>query len=580
MKKSLLWMFAAILTCGMTMTSCSTEDNEINQKKSSKVMDLFDFEDGDVSMFQIVDPARMTVTTEAEATSASNVAKFTRSNSSSRGMAFYNFSDYTENAKGVKISFDFMIPAAILAPSAITIGDATVHNPTFGVNEGQYGYTSNGAIFNIGATRGKAYGGANENYFWINDKVAAASQEEIKAEDLWGKWMHVELFVDVENRQYTYDVQMEGNSIFSGETEFLSENAQTCTQIDICAGNSGTYYLDNLYIMKYYSDASIKYADYTINYVDTEGNELLVDGVAKPSITRRAKVGSAITLLDSEKANFTNADGSLKYIYQSDNSENATVNAEGNEITVVYKIEEMAKYKYRLNLRYQYEDGTTERIKFIDGEQFEGQSVQVGYYASYKNEKDGKWYVTPVTDNAKSGIGRYYTFTGNEDKNSQGVCQVDVYYTATDEYVYIAEFEDEALMTLVGTVTNANWGSFNGGLFTRFSSGYCAKLAADSYMYTKPLPAGKYQVGIYSRNDSSADGWVTLGYVLNGELTKLNIDGPAWGNAWCNWMTIDNVEIPEGASLAVINDGHANTLSLDLLTIINQPEPEPEPAAE
>ena len=58
MKKSLLWMFAAILTSGMTMTSCSTEDNEVNQKESSKFMDSFDFEDGDVSMFQIVDPAR------------------------------------------------------------------------------------------------------------------------------------------------------------------------------------------------------------------------------------------------------------------------------------------------------------------------------------------------------------------------------------------------------------------------------------------------------------------------------------------------------------------------------------------
>ena len=48
-------MFAAILTSGMTMTSCSTEDNEVNQKESSKFMDSFDFEDGDVSMFQIVD---------------------------------------------------------------------------------------------------------------------------------------------------------------------------------------------------------------------------------------------------------------------------------------------------------------------------------------------------------------------------------------------------------------------------------------------------------------------------------------------------------------------------------------------
>lgn len=29
MKKKVLWMLAAILTCGLTMTSCFTEDNPV-----------------------------------------------------------------------------------------------------------------------------------------------------------------------------------------------------------------------------------------------------------------------------------------------------------------------------------------------------------------------------------------------------------------------------------------------------------------------------------------------------------------------------------------------------------------------
>lgn len=582
MKKNFMWTMAALFVSGLAFTACQVEDNPNPDPLAEFTPSAIDFEDEDVSMFTIADPARMTVSVVDDEATGSKVASFTRSNSSSRGFAYYNFASRTENATAVTVSFDFQVKAAILAPSAITVGDAYVHNATYAIKEGQYGYSSNGAIFNIGATRGKI-NGSNTNYFWINDQPAAVDNDsyEIKAADIWGQWLHVDLDINVANREYTYVVKKGNDVLFSSgdaPIAFLSDNAATCTQIDIASGNTGTYLLDNISVQKQGKDENIKYADYTIKFVDEEGNALPED--LKPAITRRAKVGTAITLLDSDKANFTNGDGSIKYTYQSDNSAEATVTAEGTVVTVIYKVEEMQKYKYRLNLRINKADGTTERMSYVDGEQFEGQTVMIGYVASFY--KDGVWYTTPIIDKANgkktNAEGRYYTFTGNEDKNSQGVCQKDIYYDVDNSYVYIADFENTDLMTLVGSVSNNDWASYNGGVFNRFSNGRCAKLTADSYMYTKPLAGGTYQVYIFGRNDSSNAGEqkIKLGVVSpEGILQKLDLEIGGWGNATTDGVTINNVVVPEGYSLAVINDGgSANTLSLDILYIVNQPAAE------
>lgn len=589
MKKNFMWTMAALFVSGLAFTACQVEDNPNPDPLAEFTPSAIDFEDEDVSMFTIADPARMTVSVVDDEATGSKVASFTRSNSSSRGFAYYNFAGKTENATAVTVSFDFQVKAAILAPSAITVGDAYVHNATYGINEGQYGYTSNGAIFNIGATRGKI-NGSNTNYFWINDQPAAVDNDsyEIKAADIWGQWLHVDLDINVANREYTYVVKKGNDVLFSSgdaPIAFLSDNAATCTQIDVASGNTGTYLLDNISVQKVGKDENIKYADYTIKFVDTEGNALPED--LKPAITRRAKVGTAITLLDSDKANFTNGDGSIKYTYESDNSAEATVTAEGTVVTVVYKVEEMQKYKYRLNLRIKKADDSQVRIAYIDGEQFEGQTVQVGYFASYY--LDGTWYVTPVVDTNKGGIGRYYTFTGNEDKNSQGVCQKDIYYEASTDYAFIGEFEGRnsftwgsgfALqsLTIVGDVVNVgvagkeDWHSFNGGLFTRFSGGYCAKLAADAYAYSTPLAAGKYNVSVYGRNDASADAFISIGYVLNGEL-KILAESGALGNSYCAYVNFEGIEIPEGASIAAINTGKGNNFSFDILEVKKYVEP-------
>ena len=275
MKKNFMWTMAALFVSGLAFTACQVEDNPNPDPLAEFTPSAIDFEDEDVSMFTIADPARMTVSVVDDEATGSKVASFTRSNSSSRGFAYYNFASRTENATAVTVSFDFQVKAAILAPSAITVGDANVHNATYGINEGQYGYTSNGAIFNIGATRGKI-NGSNTNYFWINDQPAAVDNDsyEIKAADIWGQWLHVDLDINVANREYTYVVKKGNDVLFSSgdaPIAFLSDNAATCTQIDIASGNTGTYLLDNISVQKQGKDENIKYADYTVKFVDVAG---------------------------------------------------------------------------------------------------------------------------------------------------------------------------------------------------------------------------------------------------------------------------------------------------------------------
>ena len=57
MKKNLLWMFAAILSCGMTMTSCSVEDVPGTVKPVITELDL-ESEDA-LNAFEVADASKL-----------------------------------------------------------------------------------------------------------------------------------------------------------------------------------------------------------------------------------------------------------------------------------------------------------------------------------------------------------------------------------------------------------------------------------------------------------------------------------------------------------------------------------------
>lgn len=564
MKKNFLWMSAAILTCGLTIASCAKMDYptgpEPNPDLAVNEVD-FNNEELDINeIFKTAADTRMTVELVDDAEKG-KVASLSRKNSSGRALACYDFSAQGENATAMKVSFDFNIPAAIQAPSPITVGDATVHNATTGVNEGQYGYTSNGAIFNIGATRGKV-NGSNTDYFMINDQPVAVNNDayEIKATDIWGKWFHVDLDVNVEEKTCTYVVTCGDEEYFSGEAPFLSENAQTCTQLDVAICNTGTYYIANLKTKKDGYDANLKYANYTISYVDTEGNP--VPEELKTTITRRGKVGEAITLLDADKANFANADGSVKYIYESDNAEGSTITEAGTEIKIVFKVEEAKKYKYVVNCVI---EGTSTRLTdAITGEQFEGVSSYEYPALTYKHE--GAYYsVAPKTYN-----GYEIVITGSEPTVA-GYIITTVNYTLDESIVYYAEMEDLAKTNVSGEVTS--WISFSNAKFNRFSQGCGIKMADGGYVWTDALEAGAYDIQLYGRCDKGPAAAPVIGYRnAAGEVTWIETEKAEWGNAAMLWDNFENVNIPAGCSVVIGWKGTGVYNSIDCVKIVKHVE--------
>ena len=561
MKKNLMWMMAAILTSGFALTACSVDDNPNPNPAGDPIPTVIDFEDEDASAITIPGTRiSMEVVADETAENGTKVAKFSRSNSSGFGYATLQLGDF-ENATNAELSFDFMIPAEILGQSAISLGDTYVHNADnggFNTSNGQYGFGTNGAIFYMGAFRGKAYGGGNENYFQINGQPAAASQEEHPAADVWGKWFHAEFLVDVLNKTVTYTISNSADEIWwSGENvPFVSENANTFTQLSIFIGNTGTYEIDNISVTKTSKDTSIKYADYTISYVDTEGNPIPEE--LKTTITRRGKVGDAITLLDADKANFTNADGSVKYTYQSDNAEGAVVTAEGTEIVIVYESAEVPKYQYIFNCMIEGGSGADAILAQFRGEEFEGKTTTVYLpIAYYKNEK---CYVTT----ADQYNGKTASVNGTEAK-TQGYILTTINYALDENWVYFADCED---MEIAGeTVNGFSWGTFN-----RVSQGKHIRLNAGTSMTTKDVipVAGTFDIALYGRSDSGTSSPVTI-YIVAADGTETKVEVAAtpetYASAGMGWFTFASVTIPAGAKLKFVNETEGNGFGYDCLKV-------------
>ena len=596
MKKSFIWMCAAALTCGMAFTSCAKMDYptgpEYYWTKDTKVLD---FEDGDVSMFLIPDKNRIAITAVDDA-AYGKVAKFAVTNRNQLPMGYYVFGDLTAKANRVTIEFDFNMQQ-ISGDSRITIGDANVHTPANGgfsvSSRNNTGYGVNGAIFQLGCTRGNA-GSGTENYFQINGVAKAANSDaiSIKPAEVFGLWLHAKVIVNVDDRLVSYVITKDGAELFSDdELPFFNEQAQKCSQFDVTFSQTGTTYIDNLSIESAI-DPSIKYANYTIKYVDPDGNEIM-----EPR-TDNGRVGKNPTLLASDMdPAYIDADGKIvpltmqnraewavsKWLYDSDDAAETVIAEEGTIVTVKFK--ECEKWNYRLNLVYADDQA---RIARIDGSIYSGDNAFAGYKIGY--QKDGKWYLTPRIDGYK---GRSYTFTEAETvelPNGTKRADKQIEYTLQPDIAFIAEFEDKEALTLVGDcktwigwgdVQFWAWGHANiANHFVRYSNGLAARLTEGSYFTTPALAAGTYKIYIYGRAGGSAAETVGL-YVMDnaGEMTpvdlsKTTIEADAEGNYvmptipnTMGYIQIGGIVIPEGGKLVIKNDGNANDLDLDFIAL-------------
>ena len=545
-----------------------------------------DFEDGDVSMFSIFDAGRMTITAVDDATNGTKVANFTCTNRNALPLGLYDFTDLTGKATMVAFEFDFNM-GSVAGHHRITIGDALVHNGESGgfsvSSKNNYGYGANGAIFYLGTDRGNL-GGGNENYFKINETPAAGSTLDVKADEVFGQWLHAEVMVNVDARKVTYAIY-KGDAdepLFSGiGVPFMSDAATACTEFDVSFSNTGSTLIDNLDITSFKSNAT--FADYTIKYVDANGNEI------KEARTGNGQVGKQVKLVDSDKAAIT-IDG-VKYVYDTDDSESVVIAESGTVITVTFR--EANKYYIALTLKTT-DNVTLKQLRGDDLWFWEGEKYDM--YPERGMLSNGKYYFAPanVTDSKGNPYNAYrVSLPGaieplfNKQQNKWYIMTTINEYAPVDSVAYYSDFERLALPTtdegkgtglgqLSGTVNS--WYSFSGSNFERFAGGRGIRLDVGSYVWTEPIAeAGTYKGALYGRNDISegCPNPYALGYELNGEFFKYTeLVIPTWGSATTGYNIVENVAIPAGAKLLVMNDGaltetsgKANLISLDDISL-------------
>lgn len=581
MKKNFLWMAAAIMTCGLAFTACAVDDNPNPdptypfdvEEYWNKTTSVIDFED-DVTPF--IGDSRITVGVGTVDGWDSKVATFQGAKNAQNGYSFAHY-DFTEKVQKAAISivtFDYFNANS---RAIVTIGDALVRTNGVGAGCAKTSYGAKGAIFRIGS---------DKNNFFINDVTMGP------VADWTNKWLKVVVKVYNFDRQVEWAV-MEGEEILAqsgvtegegeeavftpGKVDYWQADANEGTQIDVFGyiNNGNNNYIDNLSITNAVNP-EVKYADAKIIYVDPDGNE-----IKEAREVKDVRIGSYISLLESDKAPFYNAENTIKWVYDSDDAAEVAV-AEANTVVTV-KFKDSGKYAWRL--RQYFNDGngangTRIGTEWIEGEQFVGDTYTVFYQLAYKHPTDGKWYVAPKVGTYE---GRSYTFTGNESTNAAGTIHLmDVKYEKIDSIVWIGEFEDQTAMTLVGDVTTwIGWTDIvtAGNRFDRFSNGAGPRLTENSYfVINDEFEAGNYKIFIYGRNGGSEEQTVTLYYVPAGaamsELVKIEVEVPVWGGAVTGGVTIENVAIPAGAKLVIKNDGKASELDLDHISICKQPAAE------
>ena len=435
----------------------------------SQTVTTYDFEDGN-ALFTAdsrvsVDVVEGTQTIYNEAFELDGKAvSFKGASNAQNGYCFahYDFSALCEQAANVKVEFDALLGNG--ARSIISVGDASVRGTTG--NSSKTTYSNKGAIFRVGTDKSNSYVNADK-------KGGSTTVSQ--------KWLKVTVEVDETTKTYTYSIEDKatGDILFSNGDEpiaFYSSDATNCTQIDMFGyiNNSQMGLIDHLTITV--TKAERQQADYTVNFLDKNGQAI------KDAVTRSGAVGEAVMLLPADKEPLWNAESTQKYIYESDNTADLIINADGTTVVdIIYRDAEVFNYTVSSSI------GTT----LSNGSGFEGESLRVGYpryqlvgNTLYMAAVDNKEYRTTVML-SEDNIQKTVDYTEKEDVAA-------VFYT---------EAEDIEGITIA---TNDN-------IPVRASNAVAATSTEDVAITT--LPAGKYKlhVGIFTSKSSYTDLLVNFG---------------------------------------------------------------------
>ena len=213
------------------------------------------------------------------------------------------------------------------------------------------------------------------------------------------------------------------------------------------------------------TSTNVATAQYTIKYVDAEGNEI------KAAETRTGFVGDACALENDDKESLYNEDNTVKYIYESDDLEGKTVAQDGSTVVTV-KFRNAAIWNYTITASV-----ADQTIEVAADSAFEADKVLYNY-PRYINIGTALY---SITNNGSEGWYKS-SFTLSEDGQVVPVSGYSLVDTAN--VAYFSEAENIEGLT-VAEEPNAH---------IRTSMGKIAYNAGPDPVTITTLPAGKYTI--------------------------------------------------------------------------------------
>ena len=290
------------------------------------------------------------------------------------------------------------------------------------------------------------------------------------------QWLNLDITVDVEANTVDYTVTtLAGEELFAATADQpYSAQAKAsvpakCSQIELWGfiNNSSAFKIDDVQITVTASDA--QFAAFTVKYVDAEGNEIAAARAAE------GEVGKAAQLLATDKSPIYTTEPTAKYVYDSDNSAETTVTADGSAVVTV-KFTKAPVYTFTVE-----EDGGQVLYK---GSGFAGDVVNY-YIPYYFLDDDNNLYCKPSSPQYGQG-----TVTLDANKKVVGLT-----YTldAANNAVFYAEAEDIATLTAYDDQYTQ----------IRMSNGKAAYAAQDGAVVATLLTPGKYTLTSATRAGSA-----------------------------------------------------------------------------
>jgi len=206
-------------------------------------------------------------------------------------------------------------------------------------------------------------------------------------------------------------------------------------------------------------DPSATAKNYTVKYVDTDGNEI------KSQTVYSGEVGEDAVIYSTDKVKITY--NNVSYCYTSDDSEGKTIASDGSTVVTV-TFHEAATYNYTINAKY-----NDVVLKTTAGSAEEGNEVTYCYNKYYN-------YNGTLVEQLASNNSYWVRFTPNKDNYAKN----DSYsLTEISNVIFFSEAEDIATLTPKTSQY----------LSDRFSGGKGA-FAESSNKVVATLPAGKYKL--------------------------------------------------------------------------------------